>query len=304
MMRKPSASDFTLNPGDTIGVAAPAGPFDRELFNKGRAVLEGMGFQVQADPRITERRGFLAGDDQQRVDVLHALFENDDISAIVCARGGYGSLRLLPLLDDFLIRQNPKPFVGFSDITALLNVLALRCNTPVIHGPVVTSLSYAGAETLAGLERILSGEAIVISALDPSVITPGRAAGPLFGGNLTTLNHLLATEFMPDLSGCILLLEDVNEAPYRIDRMLCQMRMAGCFDTVAGIALGHFKNCGTPEEIRGVFVAHFETLRIPVLGGLPIGHGDVNIALPLGVPATIDTANATLCVAGETTAPS
>ncbi len=301
-MGKLNVTDFMLKPGDTIGVAAPAGPFDDAVFQKGRAVLEGMGFQVHVDPRITERCGFLAGDDRQRVDVLHALFDNDNISAIVCARGGYGALRLLPLLDEPRIRRHPKPLVGFSDITALLNPLAQRCATPVIHGPVLTSIASAEVETAASLERIFSGKEIVITAANADVMTPGRAAGPLFGGNLTTLNHLLATRFMPDLTGCIVLLEDVNEAPYRIDRMLCQMRMAGSFDAVAGIAVGHFRNCGTPEEMRNVFMSHFEALRIPILCGLPIGHGETNIAVPLGVPVVLDTESGTLCVDFKTKA--
>ncbi|MFH1980875.1 MAG: LD-carboxypeptidase [Pseudomonadota bacterium] len=295
-MQKMESERFRLKPGATIGVAAPAGPFDEDLFATGLSIIEGMGFKAHVDPRIAAKTAFLAGDDRQRADVLHALFENKGISAIICARGGYGSLRLLPLLDAPLISRNPKPVIGFSDITALLLFLSLRCGIPAIHGPVVTSLATSDAATLAGLEKLLSGAAIAIAADPADVLRPGIAAGPLIGGNLTTLNHLLATGFMPDLSGCILLLEDIHEAPYRLDRMLCQMRMAGCFDALAGLALGTFEYCGEPAHIRDVFLTHFERLSIPVMGGFPIGHGATNLAVPLGVPAVLDTGRATLSV--------
>ena len=298
-MPQSTRTRFRLNPGDTIGVAAPAGPFDGDLFQKGLSVLEGVGFKVHVDPRITARQAFLAGDDQQRAGVLHDLFENSDISAIICARGGYGSLRLLPLLDDNLIRQNPKPVIGFSDITALLVHLLARCSNPVIHGPVVTSLANADAASISALNILLSGKPISVAADSAEVMVPGVAEGPILGGNLTTINHLLGTGFMPDLSGCILLLEDINEAPYRLDRMLCQMRIAGCFDTIAGVALGSFKHCGEHDIVRDVFMTHFTSPSVPVMGGFPVGHGDANIAVPLGVPAVLDTAAGTLSIDRE-----
>lgn len=285
---------FRLNPGDTLGVAAPAGPFDETLFRKGMTVLEEMGFKLYVDPRISAKQAFLAGDDHQRADVLHALFENSDVSAIICARGGYGSLRLLPLIDEAFIRRNPKPVIGFSDITALLLHLLCRCRIPVVHGPVVTSLANADAATLAGLKRLFAGKAITVLADPTQVMVSGKAAGPLMGGNLTTLNHLLATGFMPDLAGCLLLLEDINEAPYRLDRMLCQMRLAGCFDAIAGLVLGNFEHCGDPAVIREVVMTHFTSPSVPVMGGFPIGHGVTNIAVPLGVRAVLDTAAGTL----------
>jgi muramoyltetrapeptide carboxypeptidase len=287
---------FPISTGATIGVAAPAGPFDEALFREGVDRLAEMGFKVHVDPRIGAKTGFLAGGDAQRAEVLHDLFERNDISAIVCARGGYGSLRLLSLLNVDRIRNHPKPFVGFSDITVLLNFLAERCGTPTIHGPVATSLAGADADTLTGFQKALAGARVALTVSPLEAICPGSASGRLLGGNLTTLNHLLATGYMPDFRRSILLLEDVNEAPYRLDRMLCQMRLAGCFDGVAGVVLGRFHNCGQPGEARDVFVEHFEAFAVPVLGGFPIGHGGTNMAVPFGVPATVDADAGTLCV--------
>ena len=239
-----------LKSGDTIGIAAPAGPFEADLFEKGVTVLRGMGFEVHIPEAIFQRNGFLAGPDETRAGVLNALFRDPGIAAILCARGGYGSTRVLPFLDWAAIRHNPKPFVGFSDITVLHSLLRERAGLVSFHGPMGTTLATAGEATLAQFRQTLMSPSPV--DLEPSgveVLRRGSAEGRVVGGNLSMLCHLVGTPYAPNFDGCLLLLEDVAEAPYRIDRMLVQMFLAGCFDKVRGLVLGQFEDCGALDDI-------------------------------------------------------
>ncbi len=278
-----------LKPGDKIGIAAPASPFDRKLFDAGLAQLTAMGFDPVVDEEVYARDRHLAGKDEQRARHLMALFEDPTVRAIACARGGFGSMRLLPFLDIDSIRQHPKALIGFSDVTALLNVLLEQSAMPTIHGPVITALGRANALTCNSLNEVLGGRLNPVTADQPVTLSAGSAAGVLCGGNLSTLCHLVGTDFDPRFHDRIVLLEDVNEMPYRIDRMLSQMRMAGCFDGVQAIALGRFHNCGSIDDIHQVFLDHFGRRRIPIMSGFPVGHGEPNLTLALGVPVALDT---------------
>ena len=284
-----------LKEGDKVGIAAPAGPFEIDRFEKGLAVIGAMGFIPVVDDDVYKRDRHLAGTDRHRARHLNRLFANDEIRAIFCARGGFGCLRVLPYLDFDLIREHPKTLIGFSDVTALLVTLIQRCGLAGLHGPVVTSAGGADEGSRARLKQALTANAPAdLAPVDPVVIRAGRARGVLTGGNLATLCHLVGTEFVPDFSGKIVLLEDVNEAPYRIDRMLTQMRLAGCFESMAGIALGSFKDCGASEEVLAVIEDVFADFKGPILGGFEIGHGQTNMAVPVGVKVTIDTTQPTL----------
>lgn len=284
-----------LKPGGRAGIAAPAGPFERELFEKGLDVLKSLGFELVIPDGLHAVEGYLAGPDVHRAAVFNALLVDPDIQGIFCARGGYGSMRILEHIDFEALRRRPKVFVGFSDITALHTAIFKSCGLVTFHGPVVTSLAAADAETVAALYQAVTGAGPMrVSAPEARVLRSGRACGMLAGGNLTTLCHLLGTAWAPDFSGSILLLEDVGEAPYRIDRMLFQMKAAGCFQDLSGLVLGHFKNCGPPERIEAIFRRMTADLDIPVLSGLGVGHGRRNITLPLGKTATLDTADKTL----------
>ena len=294
MAQQPTIKPPRLNPGDTIGIIAPAGPFDPELFQKGVAVLQTMGYRVFQPEGLTENDRFLAGSDQHRAGLLNDMFADPGIKGVFCARGGYGSLRILDLVDYDLIRQNPKVFVGFSDISALLWVLSDRCGLTVFHGPVVTMLGKKNAETAAGLEAALTAAAPMEIPGAGKVIRAGTCQGVVRGGNLATLCHLTGTTYAPDFRDSIVVLEDVDEAPYKLDRMLCQMRMAGCFDGAAGIALGTFSDCGEPGEVLAVVRDGFKDMDIPILAGFDIGHGTINLTLPFGVPAVLDTEKRTL----------
>lgn len=284
-----------LKEGDKVGIAAPAGPFEIEKFERGLAVIGKMGFVPVVDDDVYKRDRHMAGPDKHRAKHLNSLFARDDIKAIVCARGGFGCLRVLPYLDYDLIRENPKMLIGFSDVTALLTTLTQRCGLTGIHGPVVTSLGFADVESKERYKQVLCGDGSPdIEPAEPVVISPGRASGTITGGNLATLCHLVGTDFAPDFSEKIVLLEDVNEAPYRIDRMLTQMLMAGCFENAAGIVLGSFKDCGDEEDIVKVFEDVFDSFHGPIIGGFEVGHGKRNFALPVGVEVELDTEQAIL----------
>ena len=279
-----------LKPGDTIGIVAPAGPFDLEKFMKGKAVLESMGFQTFFDEDIFQKHGFLAGTDSQRLEQVNRLFADPCVQAIICARGGYGSMRILPFLDFEAIQTHPKIFLGFSDVSALLSVLCDQCGLITFHGPLVTTLAKATEKTIVAMKTALTSDApLVLIPEDGQVIKSGVCSGLVTGGNLTTLCHLVGTPYAPNFKGKILFFEDVGEMPYRIDRMLTQMKMAGCFKEIAGLILGTFKDCGQLNEIVGIFNTIFEDANIPILAGFNMGHGEHNLTIPMGLGATLDT---------------
>ncbi len=286
---KKSVKPYCLMPGDTVGIVAPAGPFDPKKFMKGKAVLESMGFRTFFDEGIFHKHGFLAGTDMQRADQVNRLFADPAVKAVVCARGGYGSMRILPFLDYKTIQKNPKIFAGFSDISVLLSVLHTRCRLITFHGPVVTTLANTAEDNIAAMHRVLTSN--IILELKPEkgiVIKPGVSSGFVVGGNLTTLCHLVGTPYVPNFNGKILFLEDRSEAPYRIDRMLTQMRLAGCFEGIKGLFLGSFEECGKLDEIFRIVQEIFRDVNIPILSGFEIGHGRINITIPIGLGATLD----------------
>jgi muramoyltetrapeptide carboxypeptidase len=278
-----------LEPGDTIGIVAPASPFNQERFMKGVAVLESMGFRVSLEEDIFFKDGYLAGTDAQRADLLIRLFADESINAITCARGGFGSMRILSLLDYAAIKEHPKIFIGFSDISTLLSVLNTRCGLVAFHGPMGTTLADADKETKDAMFAALTSDTnLELTPLNSVTIHPGLSSGPVAGGNLTTLCHLVGTPYAPHYKEQIVLLEDKGEAPYRIDRMLSQMKLAGCFDGLAGLILGSFEDCGTFDEICRIVEKMFKDDKIPILAGFDIGHGQTNITVPLGIGATLD----------------
>ena len=284
-----------IQPGDTIGVVAPAGPFDRETFSSGARILEAMGFKLFIPQELFEKKGYLAGSDEHRVRIVNRLFADDSIDGIICARGGYGSMRILSFLDLEVIKSNPKVFIGFSDITTLLSILSTRCNLVTFHGPVVTSLVDASEETKRSLfDCVSSGKKLEIRLSGGRTVKTGLATGQVCGGNLTLLCHLIGTPYAPSYENRILFLEDRGEAPYRIDRMLVHMKLAGCFRGIAGVILGSFEECGPVEDIIGIVADIFEDFAIPILAGFEAGHGKHNFTIPLGIEATLDADQHTL----------
>jgi len=279
-----------LIPGDTIAIAAPASHFDKEKFYRGITVLEEMGFRPFVPYDLFQKDSYLAGSDFHRAALLNRLFADKAIKGILCARGGFGSMKILSLLNFKSIRKNPKIFVGFSDISALLSVLYAKCGLVTFHGPMLTTLVDSDQETKdAMVSAVSSGKTIEIMAKQGVAIKPGSAFGPVSGGNLSTLCHLAGTPFQPHLKGHILLIEERGEAIYRIDRMLTQMKLAGYFRRLAGVAVGSFEDCGTPDEVYTIVEKTFDDLDIPILAGFQIGHGRTNITIPIGLEATLDS---------------
>jgi muramoyltetrapeptide carboxypeptidase len=283
-----------LEKKDWVGVAAPGARFDKARLNQGIQCLETLGFRVKIPTQIFEQQRYLAGSDQGRAEVIHGLVADPDIKGIICARGGFGTLRMLPCLDWDLIQTHPKLFVGFSDATALLTPVMQRAGIGVVHGPNLVSLADAGPDTCTAFLGAVTGRVSVLSINRGVCVVPGRAAGVLVGGNLATLVHLLGTGFAPDFSNGVVFLEDVGEPAYKIDRMLTQMKLAGLFDRIRGVITGTFERCDHPEYLPDIFTDIFGEYRVPVLMGLEAGHGVMNRSLPMGGPVQLDTGDMTL----------
>jgi len=301
-----------VRPGATIGVVAPAGPVAREDLQAGLKRLQEWGYRTVVGEAVPDRRGYLAGSDARRAADFNRMWADPAVDAIICARGGYGTMRILNLLDWDLIRQNPKFFCGFSDITALHLALEREAGLVTFHGPMVAAFGGAEAYNGAGLRRALqeTGPLGEVPWPDPAeegaprplTIRPGVAEGRLIGGNLTLIVSLLGTRWEPDFSGRIVVLEDVDEAPYRVDRMLVQLLLAGKLQRAAGIVFGDSPTClkGPPDRpslaLQEVLTELLGPLGIPVLYGFPCGHGPHRATLPLGVRARLDAEGGTLTI--------
>ena len=291
-MNRPIIRPEALLPGDAIGIAAPASCFDPGLYERGLSVLRRLGYRVEIPEGLFRRNGYLAGTDAERAGLFLNLWQDPSIKAVFCVRGGYGAMRILTLLDPDLIRATPKIFMGFSDLTAILVHLAQNCGVAAFHGPVLTALSCCAdpEAEISAIRSALSPEApLSITPSRPLVLHPGRAEGAVIGGNLTILTHLIGTPFAPRLSGCILFIEDCREAPYRVDRMLTHMRLAGALDGLSGVAVGTFDGCGAENGVMAVIREAFAGDGIPVLAGFDSGHGPRNRAFPMGISAVLDT---------------
>ena len=289
-----------LRPGDRVVVLAPASaPRDLNDFERGLARLREMDYQVEVhfDPR--EQRGYLAASDTRRLDLLNTCLRRTDVRALLCVRGGYGTLRLLEGVDYAAAQRHPKLLVGYSDITALQWAFYARAGWKSLSGPVLTEWDRLdeGAthcfQTLAegGIPDMLGSDR---AALQP--LRPGTAEGPLIGGNLSVLTRLLGTPYWPSLDGAVLFLEDVGEAPYRIDRMLAHLALAGVFDTLGGVVLGRFSTAsvdGPTLSLDEVIDDYFGDRPYPVATGLPYGHFMPRATLPIGAHARLHVSETT-----------
>lgn len=304
--RKPSR----LRPGDTVAIVAPAGPVDRAAFDAGLAILAAR-YRPVHDEGLFVRTRYLAGDDDRRLDELRRGLGDPAVRAVFAARGGYGTLRLLARLgaawDGGDGRGGAgKPVVGFSDVTALHLALQAAGWTSV-HGPVVTQLGTQPPDVVDRLFRLVEDPVEPAPTLTGEPWVGGVAEGPLVGGNLSLLTRVLGTPHLPDVEGAVLLLEDVGERPYRLDRMWTHLQLAGVLDRVSGLALGEFVDCEEPGEafsalevLRGLVTA----AGIPCVAGLPIGHGAVNVPVPLGCQVRLDAGAGTLAFLEPAVAPS
>lgn len=291
-----------LRTGDLIGVIAPASPLDDlTRIERGIRYLESCGYRAVTGAHVGARSGYLAGTDDERADDLCAMFADRRVKAIVCLRGGYGTPRLLTQLDYAIIRKNPKIFVGYSDITALHLAFWARAGLVTFHGPML-GVDMAGAMDPFAEEcfwRVLTSPARRQMLIPPGgVAVPlvsGKATGRLLGGNLSLLVSLCGTPYLPDFRRALLFLEEIGEEPYRVDRMLTQLRNAGMDRRAGGLAFGQFSDCvprdpGKPSQTVEEIIREFAAgSGRPSLAGLPFGHERKMITLPVGVRAVLDS---------------
>lgn len=295
-MNVPTMLPKGLRRGDAIALVAPAGPLrEGDALEKSVAFLEAMGFEVHSEARNFSEKGYLAGSDSARSEELMRAFEDDSVKAVVGLRGGYGCSRLIPYLDLERLKRNPKIFMGFSDLTTLHLFLNRHLGWITIHGPMAANPGI-GSHSDEEHAHLLSlwtdpGYRPVLSFPRLEAWSPGRAEGKLVGGCLSTIISSIGTSYEIDTDGSILFLEDVGEPPYRIDRMLTHLKLAGKFKSLNGILLGRFFECESPDGSCAAPEMMKELLRsetVPILANFPAGHGPENWALPMGARIRID----------------
>jgi len=303
-MEKPRA----LRPGDRIALVAPASPFDRDEFERGAAELRTLGFEPAYDDRVFARRGYMAGEADLRAAAFMDAWCDASVAALMAVRGGYGSVHLLPLFPPDIIRSHPKLFVGYSDTTSILTFLTQRCGLVSVHGPMIEGRIARGA---AGYDRdsflACVTRAEPMGELAPAGVIPirdGEAVGPLTGGTLSQLVASLGTPYaFEPPQGSVLFLEDVAERPYRLDRMITQLRLAGVFERVRGVVWGQMPRCDEPDgspTAREVVADLFQRFNGPVVFGFPSGHSVTPaVTLPFGVRVRIIAGQRTMIVVEE-----
>ncbi|MGA8114882.1 MAG: LD-carboxypeptidase [Actinocatenispora sp.] len=298
-IRQPPA----LIAGDRIVLISPSGPVWPQQTQRAIALLESWQLSVAVGRHAYSRHGFLAGTDTDRLGDLHDALRDPSVRAVLCTRGGYGAQRIVDGIDASAVRGDPKIVLGFSDITALHLALWRSARLATLHGPAFTLAAEPDPLTVAALRDALFSSAPVVvrsRADEPTreVTTAGRASGRLLGGNLAMLAATTGTLDAPDTSGAILLIEDIAEPPYKVDRMLTHLSRAGLLTGVAGVAVGQFTDCvGERPSVLDVLAERLHPLGVPVLGGLPLGHGTIRQTVPLGTRATLDADAGTLTVA-------
>jgi muramoyltetrapeptide carboxypeptidase len=301
-----------LKKGDTLGLVAPAGFITEKNLNDSIKNLETLGFRVVYSENILAKYGYLGGTDEIRAADLNLMFKQNDVDGIVCARGGYGCSRILPMLDYEMIKNNPKVLIGYSDITSLLYAIFAKTGLVSFHGPV--GISTFNEYSVNTFDNVLINPKKNITFFnaeeDPedkefetTTIISGSAEGILVGGNLSIVVSLIGTEYDIDSTGKIIFLEEIGEEPYRIDRMLTQMIQAKKFENASGVLLGVFKGSKSREERSGignsltlheVLFDRLSKLGIPVVYGMSFGHITNKITLPFGIKAKMDSVEKSL----------
>ena len=302
---RPPVKPARLKEGDTVGLVMPSfAQWDPVPLDILLDTLSVLGLKARVGKHVFDRRGYFAGRDEDRASDMNAMFADPGVDAIHCVRGGWGAARLLPLLDWATIARNPKILVGYSDITALLLSIHARTGLVTFHGPVGASTWNAfnmdwmkkvlwNAEAAAFVNAKEANDTLVPVRNRTRVITPGRARGRLLGGNLTVFTTIIGSGFLPDFRDCILFLEDVEEAPYSLDRMFTQLKLAGILGQVRGVVWGTCDGCSPGEgfgslTIPDILDDHVKALGVPAYSGAMIGHVDRQFTLPLGVQVELD----------------
>ncbi|NOX64769.1 MAG: LD-carboxypeptidase [Chlorobi bacterium] len=293
-----------LKKGDVIGVISPASsPSDLEKIEKGVNYLEGLGYRVEVGKNVGKINGYLAGTDSERLEDLHSMFKNKNVNAIFNVRGGYGSGRLLDKINFGLIKRNPKIFVGYSDITALQMAFLKKTGLVTFAGPMV-AVDFSSDKVDPFMEenfwKIITNNKKIGKINNPNgekfyTLTKGRGEGNLIGGNLALLISLMGTDYQPDFKDAVLLIEDIGEDPYRIDRMFYQLKYVKVFNKVKGIILGRFVDCYIKDKsqpslsLNDVISDYLEGLKVPVIYNVKHGHIKENLTIPWGLKTKINT---------------
>lgn len=296
-----------LNKGDLIGIVTPASPVaDATRIEKGVRYLESLGYRIKVGENVGKVRGYLAGTDEERVADLHAMFADKEVRAIICVRGGYGTPRLLPLLNYRLIARNPKILSGFSDITALQFALWKKCGLITFHGPMtgVEMATEIDPYTEEMFWRALTSTKKIGKIKFPEVpevqpLHTGKARGRLLGGNLSLIVSILGTPYQPSFRDSLLFVEEIDEQPYRVDRMMMQIRNALLFGGIKGMLLGQFTDCAADPSkpsltLEDIFRDVVQTFAKPILSNLPFGHVSKKMTVPFGLLARMDAAKHSL----------
>ena len=305
-----------LKKGDLIGIICPASPVhDQTRIETGVRYLEGLGYRTTVGRNIWKRNGYLAGTDDERAQDIHEMFTNRKVRGIFCARGGYGTPRLLSRINYHLIARNPKILIGYSDITALALAIWRKCRLVTYHGPMLSVDLAADVNPFAeeSLWRILTSpeRRATLALADESptrVKYPGTATGRLIGGNLSLLVSLLGTPYMPEVRRTILFLEETGEEPYRVDRMLTQLGNAGVLSRSSGVAVGRFTDChprdpSTPFlSLDAIMAGTAENAGRPFMTGFPIGHERRMVTVPVGIRARLDAGEGVITLLEPATA--
>lgn len=294
--------------GERVALVAPSSPLLDGRLGPAAATLRRWGFEPVEMAHLRDGRGHLAGTDGARIADLDAAFRDRSLRAVWIARGGYGATRIADRIDWQALADDPKPLIGFSDATALLLAAWRHVGVVTIHGPFAGEVHRlaehpGAAEHLRSLLAAGGQPGPLPLGSETTTLRGGVAEGPLLGGNLAVLCAGVGTPLQPDLSGAVVLLEDVNEAPYRIDRMLTQLRQAGCLSDIAGVVLGAFTGCDPPEDrpsatVEEVLEERLGDLGVPVLAGLPFGHRPDQVALPHGAWVRLDADVGSLAIGG------
>jgi muramoyltetrapeptide carboxypeptidase len=283
-----------------IAVLAASGPSERTRIEEAATAIESRGHRVTIAPNVDHRhRGYLAGDDDERAETLNRFFAADEYDAYFFARGGYGAMRILDRLDYDAILRNPRPIVGFSDVTALHQAIAVHAGVATFHGPMLNLDFHAGLtpEREQWLWSMLSGAAPLTHRFASSqVVCEGTADGVLFGGCLALTDSLIGTPYDYWIDDGIWFWEDVEEPPYRLDRMLTHLRLTGRLRRIQGVVVGTLKGCGEPSEVDALLRDFFATADIPVVRDLPFGHDGNNLLMPIGAAVRLDTHDGSLTI--------
>jgi len=292
----PHIKPAMLRPGDTIGMISPAGSLgDAQKYNTVVKNIEHLGFNVRVGRHAKDTFGYFAGTDKNRATDFNTMFANDEIDAILPFRGGWGSNRILDLIDFDLIKSNPKPLIGFSDITSLLMAIYAKTGLITFHGPVGKS-EWTEFTRSYFRQSLMQNELFSMPSDDQigdvTTIQPGRASGILMGGNLTVLTSMLGSDYLPSWQNGLLFLEDVGEDIYRIDRMLTQLKLNGVFDQINGLIFGKCTNCeisnGAHFTLEQILNHHLKEYEFPTFSGARIGHIKDMLTVPVGVHAKLD----------------